>query len=46
MFMLPDMKPRQHGCGPATKYPNSEKDDEQRCGEHHLAGVGGCIPDG
>lgn len=35
----PDMEPGQHGRSSSTEYPDSEEDDEQRGGEHHLPGV-------
>lgn len=41
----PDMQPGQHGCGSPSKDPDSEEDDEQRGGEHHLTGVGGGVTD-
>src|SRR4029434_7339140 len=32
--------------GAATKHPDGEEDDEECGGEHHLAGIGGSVPDG
>ena len=46
IVVLPDVKPGQHGRRPSTKHPDREEDDEQRGGEHHLAGVGSRVPDG
>ncbi len=40
------MQPGQHRRRPTSKHPDGEEDDEQRGGEHHLAGVGGGVPDG
>lgn len=44
--VLPDVQPGQHGCGSTPEHPDSEENNEQRSGEHHLAGVGGCVADG
>lgn len=44
--VLPDVQPGQHWCCPTSEHPDSEENDEQRSGEHHLAGVGGCVADG
>lgn len=40
------MKPGQHRGRPPAEHPDGEEDDEQRGGEHHLAGVGGGVSDG
>lgn len=40
---VPDVKPGEHRRGSATEHPHGEEDDEERGGEHHLAGVGGRV---
>lgn len=43
---LPYALAGQHLCGAPSTNPNSEEDQEQSGGEHHLTGVRGRVPDG
>lgn len=42
----PDVQAGQHGRGAPAENPDREEDDEERCAEHHLPGIGGRVADG